>query len=383
MAEAARVADIVILGAGPVGLALACALADTPWRVLLVERRQRGAWADDPRALAVAHGSRQILERLNAWDAAAATAIREIDVSQRGGFGRTRLHADDYDLPALGYVAPYRALTAALDRLTDPGHWLDGCIVRQIVNAGERLAITLERDGRQERLAAKLLVHAEGSPADENPHIFRRDYRQHALVAEIAPAAGHRHRAWERFTPSGPIALLPLGAVYSLVMTTPSAQAPALLQLDDAGFLAVVREAFGGRLDLLASGPRAAFPLALRARKSVLGMRQVWIGNSAQTLHPVTGQGFNLGLRDAWELADTLINAKHGDPGAASTLAAYARRRRLDRWGGAAFTDAVVRLFSNDIAPLRAARGLGLLALDSLPPLRRALARRMIWGARS
>ena len=391
MTEAmAEAVDIAIVGGGPVGLALACALAETRWRIALVEHRPRGAWADDPRALAIAHGGRQILERLQAWDATAATAIREIHVSQRGGFGRTLMHADDYRLPALGYVTPYRALTAALDRANEnAGHrtpWLDECTVERIDGGpGDAcLRLTLAQHGTERQIDARLVVHAEGAPVDATRGVFARDYRQHAIIAEAIPAQGHRHRAWERFTPDGPIALLPLGEAYSLVMTTPSAQTEQWLQLGDTEFLAALRERFGQRLDLVSIGARAAFPLALRIRTSPIGDRQVWIGNSAQTLHPVSGQGFNLGLRDAWELAETLIaHHEDNDPGCAKALSGYARRRRLDRLTGAAFTDGIVRLFSNAVPPLALARGLGLLALDIAPPLRHALARRMIWGARA
>jgi 2-octaprenyl-6-methoxyphenol hydroxylase len=156
-----------------------------------------------------------------------------------------------------------------------------------------------------------------------------------------------------------------------------------LLDLDEVAFLTALRAQFGSRLDFVASGPRASFPLALRVREQLVGPRQVWIGNAAQSLHPVSGQGFNLGLRDAWELAAALLANASGDAGDAATLDSYARARRLDRKGSIAFTDGIVRVFGNDLAPLRIARGLGLLALDVLPPLRHFVARRMIWGARA
>jgi 2-octaprenyl-6-methoxyphenol hydroxylase len=166
------------------------------------------------------------------------------------------------------------------------------------------------------------------------------------------------------------------------VFTVAPEKAARLLALDDSGFLAALREQFGRRLDFISCGTRASFPLALRLRPELVSQRQVWIGNCAQTLHPVSGQGFNLGLRDAWELAETLHD-KAGDPGTAATLAAYARGRRSDRVGSTAFTDGIVRLFSNDLPPLKLARGLGLLALDLYPPLRHFVAKRMIWGARA
>lgn len=227
---------------------------------------------------------------------------------------------------------------------------------------------------------AKLIVHAEGSP-NSGPDIKVREYGQHAIVAEVRPVPGHNNRAWERFTPDGPLALLPLGEDYSIVFTVAPDKAAELLKLDDSGFLAALREQFGRRLDFVSTGPRTSFPLALRVRKQITQQRQVWIGNNAQTLHPVSGQGFNLGLRDAWELANELC--KHDDAGNPAALAAYARDRQLDRRGSMAFTDGIVRLFSNDIPPLRFARGLGLLALDLYPPLRHFVAKRMIWGARA
>lgn len=388
MTEAARTGsdagiatDIAIVGAGPVGMTLALALAGSAHRVTLIDRQARGAWAADPRALALSHGTRQVLERLGAWNAAAGTAIRDIHVSQRGGFGRTLIDAADYALPALGYVMRYRDLAAALDARLHDVQRLDACELLGIERDRQGLQLTLKRQGGTQRIGARLVVHAEGSPADD-PAVTVRDYRQHAVLAEVYPAPGHGHRAWERFTADGPLALLPLGDAYSVVFTVPPAKAGQLLALDDAGFLAALRSQFGSRMDFVATGARVAYPLALRVRDPLAQARQVWIGNAAQTLHPVSGQGFNLGLRDAWELAERLL-AQDGDPGAPGPLAAYTHGRRADRYGSMAFTDGIVRLFSNDLPPLRAARGLGLLALDLFPPLRHFVARRMIWGARA
>jgi 2-octaprenyl-6-methoxyphenol hydroxylase len=385
--EHSESADIVILGAGPVGITLALALAGGTQRIVLLEQRPRGAAAGDPRALALAQGTRQLLERLGAWNSAAATPINSIHVSQRGGFGRTVLDRADYALPALGYVMRYRDLVAALSSALTatpnaPGlEWIDDCTVNRLITGQEGAVLTLTRQGETRRIHTRLVVHAEGS-ALADPNVKVRDYHQHAVLAEVRPVPSHGHRAWERFTPEGPLALLPLGTDYSVVLTVPPERAAQLLQLDDAGFLAALRVQFGERLDFVATGPRASFPLALRTRAQLVQQRQVWIGNSAQTLHPVSGQGFNLGLRDAWELAETLL-AHAGDPGDPAPLAAYARGRRLDRLGSMAFTDGIVRFFSNDLPPLRWLRGAGLLALDLAPPLRHFVARRMIWGARA
>ena len=371
LASGTSSADLVIIGAGPVGMTLALALAGSSLHVLLIDSRARGAAADDPRALALSYGSRQLLERLQAWNAAASTAIHQIHVSQRGGFGRTLIKAEDYKTPALGYVLRYRDLAATLDARLANGQLIDQCRIDHIETDDDGATLSVTQHETPRRIRTKLIVHAEGTPNDD-PGIKVRDYEQQAIVAEVRPVPAHNNRAWERFTPDGPLALLPLGQDYSLVFSVPPAKAAQLLALDDEAFLTALRKQFGQRLDFIASGPRTSFPLALRARPQITQQRQVWIGNSAQALHPVSGQGFNLGLRDAWELADVLL--EHRDAGNPAALARYANRRQPDRCGSMAFTDGIVRLFSNDLPPLRIARGLGLLALDLAPPLRHFVA---------
>ncbi|HZX32458.1 MAG TPA: FAD-dependent monooxygenase [Rhodocyclaceae bacterium] len=370
--------DILIIGAGPVGMTLARALEGGPWSTLLIDRRHLDARRDDPRALALSHGARELLEQIDAWPTRAATPIETIHISHRGGFGRAYMDRREYGLEALGYVVRYRDLAAALAARLPAGTILDETEVQSIAPGSDHQAVTLRHKGEILNLRATLVIHAEGTPADD-PGVKVSDYRQHAVIAEVRPSPAHGRQAWERFTPDGPLALLPLGDDYSVVFTLPPDKADRVMALDDAGFLAALKAQFGNRLDFTAAGPRARFPLALRMREQLVSGREVWIGNTAQTLHPVSGQGFNLGLRDAWQLAETLLAKGLGD----DALAAYARARRLDRQGGALFTDSIVRAFSSDFGPLKFARGLGLLALDLFPPARHFIAKRMIWGARA
>ncbi len=370
--------DILIVGAGPVGMTLQLALAAGGQKSLLVDRRPQASQQQDPRALALSHGARQLLEQINSWPSRAATPIETIHISQKDGFGRTLIDRTDYALPALGYVVRYRDLAAALAAQLPPDAMLAEAEILDITPGEDHVTVTLRHAGQLRTIQSKLLVHAEGTPGDD-PAVKVSDYEQHAVIAEITPMPGHDKRAWERFTPDGPLALLPLGDEYSVVFTLPPAKADAVMAMDDTAFTVALQNQFGRRLSFAKPGPRSCFPLALRLRETLVKGKEVWIGNTAQTLHPVSGQGFNLGIRDAWQLAEILL--KNGvDRG---SLADYAASRRLDRKGSAFFTDQIVRTFSNDCGPLKLARGLGLLALDLCPPARHFVAKRMIWGARA
>ncbi len=385
--------DILIIGAGPVGMTLQLALAAGGQKSLLVDRRPQQAHQTDPRALALSYGARQLLEQINAWPTRAATPIETIHISQKDGFGRSVIDRADYALPALGYVVRYRDLAAALAAQLAADALLDAVEILDITPSDDHVSVSLRQAGQLRRFETKLLIHAEGTPA-EDPAVKVSDYHQHAVIAEITPLSpfqgegrggdgsrrpAHQNRAWERFTPDGPLALLPLGDQYSIVFTLPPAKADAVMALDDAAFTAALQSQFGQRMTFSNPGPRSRFPLFLRQRDTLVKGNEVWIGNAAQTLHPVSGQGFNLGLRDAWQLAEILLkNGVHR-----SSLASYAASRRLDRQGSAFFTDQIVRAFSNDFPPLKLARGLGLLALDLCPPARHFVAKRMIWGARA
>jgi 2-octaprenyl-6-methoxyphenol hydroxylase len=339
-------AEIVIRGAGPVGCTLARALRGAPHRVRLVGEASPPPAAFRP--IALSHASRLILERVGAWGAFAATPIESIHVSQAGAFGRTQLEAAEAGVAALGYVARYGDLLAALR---------------------EGLAVQGEGDA-----PARCLVHAEGG-ADAR----ERGYGHDALVARVGsdPPAGAR--AFERFTTHGPLALLPLAGAWAVVWSLRPERAAELLAADAAPFLAALQDAFGARAGrFIAVHERAQAPLALRVRASRVSGREVYVGNAAQTLHLVAGQGLNLGLRDAWELAQLLRAAV--DPGDARVLQRYVALRRLDAAAAVGATEFLARGFLGNNALARAVRGIALTSFDILPPVRRFFARRMIFG---
>ena len=365
--------DVVIAGGGPVGCALALALSGS---AVSVARITDAADVAD-RPIALSYGSRLILERLAAWSPAASTAIRTIHVSQQG-FGRTVMRCADYGLPALGYVTSYSELVARLAARTPA---ISGNL-RSWEHSGGGIVLRLAAPGSEARMRARLLVLADGGLNRDAGRVT--DYRQRAVVAEIAAEHASAGTAWERFTAEGPLALLPFGDRYALVWSTSPATAQELQGLPDPEFLARLRRAFGARLgDFRSTGPRSTFPLSLRRSAVRVSPRVLAIGNAAQTLHPVAGQGLNLGLRDAWELARMLLDSAKDEVGAPVFVAGYARSRGFDRHAGIGFTDFLVRMFSNSVAPLALARGAGLAMLDMLPPARHFLARRMIFGARA
>lgn len=377
--------DVLIVGAGPVGLALALALRDSGLSIALVDRRPHAAVARDPRVLALAHGTRLTLERLGVWDRFEATPIRQIHVSQRGGFGRTVLHADEHGLPALGYVASAGALAAAMrDQLDRAGiRVMDDTEAAASEPAADSVAVRLSSSSTGDSIEqTRLLVCAEGALNASAAELVSRDYDQHAIIARVALAQPHGHTAFERFTAEGPIALLPYGTDYALVHVTPPARTDALLALADAEYLAQLQGQLGGRVHLRAVSERQRYPLGLRYRREPVAPRTVWLGNAAQTLHPVAGQGFNLALRDVWALASALLSHP-GDPGADAPLSAYRASRRIDRHVTIGLTDGLVRLFSNHNPLLHHLRGAGLFALDMCPPLRHLLARHMMYGQRN
>ena len=379
-------ADVVIAGGGPVGAALALALCDSGLDVLLLEARENGQRGRDSRPLALSYGSRLILERLGVWDTLApATAIERIHVSQQGGFGRVMLSAAEAGLPALGYVVDYAQLHAGLESAVRRRalNYVTGAKVSAIRDAQATASVEFVADDAEKAVTARLVVAADGGALAGVATARTVDYHQSALVAKVKSELPHCHTAFERFTGGGPLALLPSGDELALIWTAGHDHAQKLGEISADEFLARLQQQFGGRLGAFTeTSARSLFPLSLRYAASVTQTRTILIGNAAQTLHPVAGQGFNLGLRDAWELAGELMRCTRDAIGNAAMLRAYRARRRVDRGGGIAFTDSLVRVFSNDIMPLRMARGAGLTLLGCMPPVKDFVVRRMTFGAR-
>lgn len=373
--------EIAICGAGPVGLALAALLVKrgvAPSRIVLFDAKTIDQVARDPRSIALAYGSKQILEQIGAWPAA-ADPVHQIHISRRGHFGRTLIDRDEFDLPALGYVTRYGTLVTALAKAVDESG-VTTIRPADLTSCSERAeAVDLEfSDGR--KFTAQIAVQAEGGVfSEQTARALHRDYDQIAIVAHVRTSAQVTHRAFERFTDEGPLALLPQEDGYALIWCARPASIEEMIGLPDPAFLAALERAFGSRLGrFIAVSQRNTFPLGLNAHPAT-SERTVAIGNAAQTLHPVGGQGLNLGLRDAVVLAQLL--AQDASP---AMLQRFAQSRKSDRGLTIRLTDAMARAFASapDGALSQTLLGLSLGLIDAITPAKRLLAEQMMFGWR-
>ena len=385
---------IIIVGGGPVGATLALLLAKQGLSVTVLEARSLGAAHSESRALALSFGSRRILEKLGLWGAliAQATPINSIHVSQKGSLGRTQLHANDYHQQALGYVLSYGVLSAVLDRAIDDAKPLVNFIFEasasNIAYGPSQATVTYTHGGVAHNISSPLVVLADGGRTlDELAGLSRetKEYGHDALVTKVRAELPHHNVAYERFTANGPIALLPNGGEFdfSLVWTGEKSFITPLLSLSDADFLEKFHQQFGDRVgNFLSVEKRMSFPLKMAQLKPDAQQSEhlVVIGNAAQTMHPVAGQGFNVGLRDAESLAQYIASASADELGSANMLASYQASRKSDTKGGLLFTDFLVNLFSNDLVVLSALRGSSLGVFDVIKPIKKYLVGKMSFG---
>ncbi len=379
--------EIIITGGGLVGASLAVALGQSGVRVAVVEAAALSADQQpnyDDRSIALAQGSQLIFSGMDLWQQleAQVSAIHTIHVSDRGHFGFTRLRHTEEGVPALGYVAPARVLgSTLLSRLSELDTvtlFAPAELKSFAVNAAS-VEVEISCNDQSHKLTAKLLVAADGAASEIRATLGiateHSDYGQTAVIANLTPGKPHQQVAYERFTDSGPMALLPMtGNRCALVWTVSHTQADDVMELADAAFLEQVQARFGFRLGYFQKvGQRQAFPLQLvRARESVRP-RLALIGNAVHTLHPVAGQGFNLGLRDVATLSEVIVDAlsQGQDCGDPRILKTYSDWRYHDQRRVVAFTDGLVRLFTQPLAPVRWVRNAGLLAFDLMPPAKR------------
>ena len=410
---------LAVIGGGPVGLALALLARQRcpAWSISVFDTRDAAKdVTGDPRTLALSLGSVQMLERLRVWPGAQAASIRQVHVSQAPPtlstpFGEPVVHirADELGVPMLGAVLSYGTLLAPLQKA-----FLDGCATQdgalgtrtaglharfgtavadvRTDDAGDGVIVTPEGAGGE---TFDLAVIAEGGVfAEQSRKAVTHDYRQTAWVGTVTLAGATPGLAMERFTRDGPLALLPLPGLpgadaktsrAALVWCVDSADDP-VAELSAAQRLAVLATRLPDVVGTpVAISPLKSFALGLNAERSLVDGRVVRIGNAAQTLHPVAGQGLNLGLRDAFLLVDRLAegaSAGASDAGVARALRGLAFARAPDRWSVIGATDFLARSFTWHAPGLAAARGLGLAALQAVPPLKRAFARQMMFGWR-
>ena len=378
--------DIALVGAGPVGGTLALGIAQSGLSIVALDAREAGGTLRGDRSLAISHGGRLIFERLGIFAPLASTPgavspITAIDISQARAFGTATLTADEHALPALGYVVSYRALQSAIDEALarTSVEIRYACEVAK-VQGGPEFAEATTAGG--DALRARLAVVADGTGAAvDGVSRKRRDYGQVALIAKVTTASPHGGVAYERFTNSGPVALLPEVDRYGLVWTMTPVAAAAAMEWSDERFLEELSRHFGTRRnDFTSVRERKTFPLALELAQPAVVARAVLVGNAAQSLHPIAGQGFNLGLRDAFELAHAINETPRESLGGHAMLARYAARRRVDRYAGVAFTHGLTHIFALDGAIFAWPRGLALAALDALPFAKRAFTRAMMFG---
>ena len=384
--------DIIIAGGGMIGTSLALALAPLGLRIAVVEavaRKEAAQPSFDDRSSALSRSTQRTFEAMGLWPdiAAASTPIRSIHVSDQGRFGFSHIEAEEQGVEALGYVVINRILGGVLQEALDSLDSVEVLCPARIVDIelapGMATAI-VHADGKERRVNCALLVAADGANSQVRELMGitaeKHPYGQRAVIGNLLPEKDIANVAYERFTQQGPLAILPVAdGRAGFVWTVSEDDAERVLALDDGEFLAELQEQFGYRLGHFSRvGKRAAYPLVLSKALRLIATRSVLIGNSAHGLHPVSAQGFNLGMRDVAAIVDCIADARLSDefdPGSAQLLDRYADWRRADQKKLVRFTDSLVKLFGSDRRSLRTLRNIGMLGFDLVPGVRSVFAR--------
>lgn len=379
--------DIVIQGGGPVGLACTawCLQKFPDAKIMLLDRNpvdDADLTASDTRGVALSHGSKLLLDTINAWPSECAD-IHRVHVSQSGRFGRALMTREELKQEALGHIVRYR----------DIHFTLRGALRALQSQSPNFIWQHIDANSETSPIQTKCIVHAEGGLFKTQDWVETgRDYEQSALVGLVEVENAQPHQAWERFTSEGPLAVLPSHYgpnILNLVWCGSPTSSEARLKLSDVDFLKSLQAEFGSRIgQFLKIQDRRLYELGLNYRKKIALGNEVWVGNAAQTLHPVAGQGLNLGLRDAYLLSEKLSSlfSKSEDQKTAkaveATLQEYAASRKVDRTATIGLTDFMARIFTTNLFPIVIGRGLALSTLQWLPPVKTALARQMMFGRR-
>lgn len=393
--------DVIIVGGGLVGASLACALAsaklDVGLKIAVIENFEfddKKQPSFDSRTVALSYSSKEVFDSLGLWqgiDELGACAINDIHISDRGHLGVSHLRASEQDADALGYVVENQYLGIVLyKRIKELSNVTLLCpaTLKSFNIKNEHAEVDVIQNEQSITLSAKLLVAADGGQSFVREHAEVKtrqlDYNQTAIITNVACDVPHNNVAYERFTDSGPLALLPLNSSekdqnrYSLVWTLKDNQVEHYLELDDDAFLAALQQRFGIRAGkFVKTGTRVSYPLAYMRTKESVRPRLAIIGNAAHTLHPVAGQGFNLGLRDVASLAQIIVDAarQQNDIGELYTLKTYEAWRQRDLLQTTLSTDSLVRLFTTTFVPVVVARNMALLAFDMFPGLKKQIGR--------
>ena len=386
--------DIIIAGGGMIGTSLGIALAPLNLKVAVVEAVARSSEQQpsfDDRSTALSRSSQRMFEAMGLWAEikAASTPIKNIHVSDKGRFGFSHIDAEEQEVEALGYVVINRVLGSVLQKtllavddldLICPGK------ISAVTLADSHAEVTVEEERGSRSLSCKLLVAADGANSSVRDMIGigakQASYEQWAIIGNLLPEKAPDNRAYERFTESGPIAMLPVADNRAAFVWIQSPEAAKeALGLNDDEFTSQIQEAFGQRLGRFSKvGKRAAYPLSLSKANSLVSRRSVVVGNAAHGLHPVAAQGFNLGMRDVAALCDCIADAfldgdGAADCGSAAILENYVEWRGPDHRKLLRFTDGIVRLFGDSRGPVRLLRNIGMLGFDLVPGVRKMFAR--------